>query len=105
MPTAHPWRLRETITKSRTRQRAGAAPRLLAALVPLALFACGAPSPEVRSAPQAVVLFLIDTLRADYVGAFGGPRSLTPHLDALAQRSVVFENAHAPAPWTLPSVT
>ena len=51
-----------------------------------------------------VVLFVIDTLRADRVGAYGHSRPTTPHLDALAGESVVFERAYAPAPWTLPSV-
>ena len=54
--------------------------------------------------PRAIVLFVIDTLRADQLGSYGGPAGLTPHLDALAARGIVFERAHAAAPWTLPSV-
>jgi arylsulfatase A-like enzyme len=50
------------------------------------------------------VLFLIDTLRADRVGAYGHSRATTPNIDALAAEGVVFESAYAPAPWTLPSV-
>lgn len=52
-----------------------------------------------------VVLFLIDTLRADRLGPYGYERRETsPTMDWLAQHGVVFEQASAPAPWTLPSV-
>ncbi|MCP4250528.1 MAG: sulfatase [bacterium] len=51
-----------------------------------------------------VVIFLIDTLRADRLGAYGYPQATSPHMDALATRGVVFEQCTAPAPWTLPSV-
>jgi len=53
-----------------------------------------------------VVIYLVDTLRADRLGAYGyDTRSTSPNLDALAADSVVFEQAYAPASWTLPSVT
>ena len=51
-----------------------------------------------------VILILLDTLRADRLGAYGNPSGLTPELDAFAQDAVLFENAYAHAPWTLPSV-
>lgn len=54
--------------------------------------------------PPNVVIFLIDTLRADRLGAYGYGKPTSPHIDELARTSVVFENAYAPAPWTLPSV-
>jgi len=67
----------------------------------LALFlGCG----EKPVPPRHVVFFLIDTLRPDQLGAYGNRSGDTPHLDALATESVVFEAASAPAPWTLPSV-
>lgn len=74
---------------------------LLATLTLLLLLGCG-PKP---GPPEHVVVFLIDTLRADHLGSYGGPSGATPHLDALGAESVVFEAANAPAPWTLPSVT
>ena len=74
--------------------------RTCAWLVLLGWVAC---APDT-GAPDSVVLFLIDTLRADRVGAYGYPRPTTPNLDALAAEGVVFEQAYAPAPWTLPSV-
>jgi len=55
-------------------------------------------------APINVLLVSIDTLRADHVSLYGYPRPTTPALDAWAAKSgVVFENAFAQAPWTLPS--
>jgi arylsulfatase A-like enzyme len=46
---------------------------------------------------------LVDTLRADALGALGSPYS-TPRLDRLADEGVVFTTAIAPSTWTLPSV-
>lgn len=50
-----------------------------------------------------VLLVSLDTLRADHLGAYGYERETSPHLDAIAERSVVFENAYVQAGWTLPS--
>jgi arylsulfatase A-like enzyme/Flp pilus assembly protein TadD len=50
-----------------------------------------------------VLLITIDTLRADALGAYGNPSGASPHLDALAQRGVLFEQAQASVPSTLPS--
>ncbi len=52
-----------------------------------------------------VILVTIDTLRADYVGAYRGGRAATPALDALAASGALFERCIAPAPLTLPSHT
>jgi arylsulfatase len=52
-----------------------------------------------------IVIFLVDTLRADRLGLYGyDDRPTSPRLDRLAEESVVFEHAYAPAPWTLPTV-
>ena len=52
-----------------------------------------------------IVLISIDTLRADRVGAYGYGAARTPTLDALAADGVLFENAYAHSPQTLPSHT
>jgi arylsulfatase A-like enzyme len=49
-------------------------------------------------------MVVIDTLRADRVGAYGNPRGLTPFLDSLAARGTVFTRAYAQSAWTNPSV-
>jgi arylsulfatase A-like enzyme len=73
-----------------------------AALVPAA---CSREASATYSgAPANVVLIVVDTLRADALGAYGAARPTSPNLDALASRSLVFERSFATAPWTLPSV-
>ncbi len=53
--------------------------------------------------PRVNLLVLVsDALRADALSCYGGPAH-TPNLCALARRGVLFENAFAAAPWTLPS--
>lgn len=47
-----------------------------------------------------VLLITVDALRADHLGLYGYPRNTSPHLDALAQRSLVFERAFTAAPKT-----
>ena len=50
-----------------------------------------------------IVLITLDTTRADRLGCYGYELAGTPNLDALANRSVLFERAYAPAPMTCPS--
>ncbi|MFT7462289.1 MAG: choline-sulfatase [Pseudohongiellaceae bacterium] len=59
---------------------------------------------ELAPTHPNVVVVLVDTLRADRLGAHGSQRNITPKLDALAAQSVVFSRAIAPANWTKPSV-
>ena len=54
--------------------------------------------------PFNVVVVLIDTLRADHLGAYGYDRPTSPNFDALAHEATLFERATAQAPWTKPSV-
>ncbi|MDX2169341.1 MAG: sulfatase [Deltaproteobacteria bacterium] len=54
--------------------------------------------------PFNVMVVLIDTLRADHLGAYGYGRPTSPHFDALAQDGVLFERTVAQAAWTKPSV-
>lgn len=69
----------------------------LALLLPASGLAAGA------AAPPSVVLITLDTTRADRLGAYGYTRGQTPHLDAFARQSVVFEQAVSPVPITLPA--
>jgi arylsulfatase A-like enzyme len=56
--------------------------------------------------PQArnFLLIVIDTLRADHLGAYGSSRNLSPSLDTLANESYLFENAIATSAWTRSSI-
>lgn len=51
-----------------------------------------------------IVLITIDALRADAVGALGGPPRVTPHLDRLASESTWAGRAVSPSSWTVPSM-
>lgn len=75
-------------------------------LLAAALFSGTVRASEPAAArPPNVILLIVDDLRADRLGAYGGPRGLSPRFDALARESSVFENAFAQAGWTLPSVS
>jgi hypothetical protein len=50
-----------------------------------------------------VVLITLDTTRADRLHCYSHARAMTPALDALAARGVLFAGAAAPAPLMLPS--
>jgi arylsulfatase A-like enzyme len=50
-----------------------------------------------------VLLIAVDDLN-DWIGCYGGhPQTMTPNMDRLAKRSVIFTNAHCPAPICNPS--
>jgi arylsulfatase A-like enzyme len=51
-----------------------------------------------------VVLIMIDTLRADHLGAYGYKRNTSPFIDDFASNNTVAKRAIAVAPWTPPSV-
>ena len=68
------------------------------------LVACADPATGREAQPPPhVVLVVIDTLRADALGFQGSPHG-SPHLDRLADESVVFTRAIAPSTWTVPSI-
>ncbi len=49
-----------------------------------------------------VVFIVMDTVRKDHLSVYGYDRPTTPALDRFAEEARVFEQAVAPAPWTLP---
>jgi arylsulfatase A-like enzyme len=55
-------------------------------------------------APTNVLVYLIDTLRADHTSAYGYARPTTPRLAELARSGLLFENAYSVASWTRPAV-
>jgi arylsulfatase A-like enzyme len=69
------------------------------ALFPLALF-CGCVVPTVPN----VVLIVIDTLRADHIGAYGTTRATTTFRDQHNAEGVVFEGASAASSYTSESL-
>lgn len=65
----------------------------------------GAP---VLTAPQVkaplVIIYLVDTLRADHTNPYGYARDTTPELSKFATDAVVFESGITAASWTKPAV-
>ena len=59
--------------------------------------------PEAEAARPNVVMISIDTLRADHLSAYGYERETSPHIDALAERGVLFQHAYSHSPKTAPS--
>ena len=54
--------------------------------------------------PPSIILIVVDTLRADYLGCYGFDGDVSPRIDELAAESVLFENCSSQAPWTTPSM-
>lgn len=53
--------------------------------------------------PKLNVLFIVaDDLNCD-IGAYGKTKAITPKIDELAERGVLFGNAHNQYPWCAPS--
>ncbi len=57
-----------------------------------------------QGSPPNIVLYLIDTLRADHLGCYGYGLDTSPHIDRFAETAVLFDNAQAQSPWTRSSV-
>jgi arylsulfatase A-like enzyme len=73
------------------------------ALTAIACLAACAEEPSEPGRPN-VLLVVLDTLRPDHLGLHGYGRPTSPHLDAFAQQSIVFDAAQSSAPWTAPSL-
>ncbi|MDF1512644.1 MAG: sulfatase [Anaerolineae bacterium] len=50
-----------------------------------------------------IVFILLDTMRADRLSCYDFGQETTPHLDAFAAGSIVFDQAISPAQWTIPA--
>jgi len=60
---------------------------------------------EAPAARRLVIVYLIDTLRADRIGAWGSAASPgTPVVDRLAREGVIFRNAISSSSWTKPAI-
>jgi arylsulfatase A-like enzyme len=71
----------------------------LLAVGPVAGSGCGEPEP----ARPSVVFLVLDTVRADRVGAWGHPEARTPNLDRITRRGTMFSEASSTSSWTLPA--
>ena len=72
-------------------------------LAGLLTLGCGGAGGGAGDRPH-VLLIVIDTLRADRLGAYGYGRPTSPVIDGLAEEGVLFEDVTAQCSWTLPSM-
>ena len=65
-------------------------------------------APEITVEPRHrrphVLVYLVDTLRADRLGCYGYDRPISPNIDRFADRSSLFLNAIGQSSWTKASV-
>lgn len=64
--------------------------------------ACRAAPPPAH--PPNVLIYLVDTLRADHLGCYGYGRPVSPAIDGFAREAIRFESAVAQSSWTRPTV-
>jgi arylsulfatase A-like enzyme len=61
---------------------------------------------EIKNVPIGkpnIILITMDATRPDHLSCYGYERLTTPNLDKFSQEGVIYKNAYATAPWTLPS--
>lgn len=73
-------------------------------MIPLLLACTRAPAPPAERPGPDLLIYTVDTLRHDRLGFAGHQAAQTPHMDALAARGVVFEQATTPFPRTTPAL-
>lgn len=64
----------------------------------------GVALPFVNPQPWNILLYVIDTLRADHLGVYGYKRPTSPRIDTFAGEATVFTQVTAQSSWTRPSV-
>ncbi|MHC4377223.1 MAG: sulfatase [Planctomycetota bacterium] len=82
----------------------GSLARALLAVACALLASCPGKPASSGATPTHLLLITVDTLRADHLGVYGHPDGISPSIDALGARGMVFHGAHAPASWTLASL-
>ncbi|HEX7479960.1 MAG TPA: sulfatase [Polyangiales bacterium] len=87
-------------------------PRALPLAAPVAWLACtlatlptfhAAPAKRITPPKGSVIFVVLDTTRADALGAYGARTNATPVFDRLAREGTLYEEMISEAPWTLPS--
>jgi arylsulfatase A-like enzyme len=88
------------LSRRRLLQAAGVAGA--GAALPLAA-GCAVGDDDGNGEPENVVLIVVDSLRPDFLGAYGAPRMRTPNFDALIARGLRFNRAFPEAMVTVPA--
>ena len=62
------------------------------------------PDLDLGGTAPHVIIYLVDTLRADHLGAYGYDRDTSPAFDAFGKEGILFHKPYAQTSWTKPSV-
>lgn len=62
------------------------------------------PTADAFQSRPNILLYLVDTLRADHLSTYGYDRPTSPRLDAFAESATLFEKAVGQSSWTRPSI-
>lgn len=98
----------EAAKSASTSNRSRAATALGTAAIAATLTATTLPSVAGAAAKCGdcnVLWLIVDTTRADFLGAYGNKTAQTPTIDGLAKRGLLFEHGYSQAPSTLISVS
>ncbi len=76
--------------------------RLAATLAALLLLLASC-TPAPASRPPNVVVIVLDTVRPDYLSAYGHERPTSPYLERFASEGTRFDRAWSSSSWTLPA--
>ncbi len=62
--------------------------------------------PYIGTVPKDlnVILLTVDSLRPDHLGCYGYKKPISPNIDALAEKGVLFRRAYSTSAWTLPGL-
>lgn len=76
-------------------------------MITLLCSACGTPSPDTGTGEpfEHIIIIVLDSLRADHLGAYGYERNTSPFIDSLAGEGVLFERAFSHSAFTRESVS
>lgn len=61
-------------------------------------------SAQVEDPGKNIILITVDTLRYDHLSVYGYEKQTSPNIDRFAEQAVIFNNAVAASPSTLPSI-
>ena len=68
----------------------------------------GKPADSSAGPPKAdrpnVLVYVVDTMRADHLGLYGAARNVSPEIDKFGTHAFVFDQAMAQTSWTKPAV-
>jgi arylsulfatase A-like enzyme len=74
------------------------------AMIAMVLVVLASAGVVCASDTPAVIVIIIDTVRADHLGCYGYGRETSPNIDAFSKECIVFRNAITTAPWTTPAI-